>query len=102
MEQWNRSAPEEILTWYSEDCLEERIGCRAGLVKQLFSGPAAFIKDLEKWWKLYLGLGVAKRIQAPPVLAVSRRAYGFDHREAQNTVHFTDNYLNLRNRLSKR
>jgi len=100
MEQWNRSTPEEILTWYSEDCLEERIGCRAGLVKQLFSGPAEFIEDLERWWKLYLGLGVAKRIQSPPVLAVSRRAYGFDHREAQNTVHFTENYLKLKKELS--
>jgi NAD+ synthase (glutamine-hydrolysing) len=96
MEQWNRSTPEEILTWYSEDCLEERIGCRAGLVQQLFPGPAEFIEDLERWWKLYLGLGVAKRIQTPPVLAVSRRAYGFDHREAQNTVHFTDKYLRLK------
>jgi NAD+ synthase (glutamine-hydrolysing) len=99
MEQWNRSTPEEILTWYSEGCLEERIGCHAGLVNQLFPGPVEFIEDLEKWWKLYLGLGVAKRIQAPPVLAVSRRAYGFDHREAQNTVHFTDKYLKLRYRL---
>ena len=100
-EQWNRSTPEEILTWYSEDCLEERIGCRAGLVKQLFPGPAEFIADLERWWKLYLGLGVAKRIQAPPVLAVSRRAYGFDHREAQNTVHFTDKYLRLKNNYAE-
>ena len=101
MEQWNRSTPEEILTWYYEGCLEERIGCRAGLVKQLFPGPAEFIADLERWWKLYLGLGVAKRIQAPPVLAVSRRAYGFDHREAQNTVHFTDKYLRLKNNYAE-
>jgi NAD+ synthase (glutamine-hydrolysing) len=101
MEPWNRSTPEEILTWYSEDCLEERIGCQAGLVKQLFPGPAEFIEDLERWWKLYLGLGVAKRIQAPPVLAVSRRAYGFDHREAQNTVHFTDKYLKLKKDYAK-
>lgn len=101
MEQWNRSTPEDILTWYAEGCLEEKIGCRAGLVKQLFPGPVEFIEDLERWWKLYLGMGVAKRIQAPPVLAVSRRAYGFDHREAQNAVHFTDNYLKLKKEISK-
>ena len=41
----------------------------------------------------------AKRIQAPPVLAVSRRAFGFDHREAQNPLHFTRNYLQLKNKL---
>ena len=96
VEQWDRSTPEEILTWYCEGCLEEKIGCRAGLVKQLFPGSAEFIADLEKWWKLYLGMGVAKRIQAPPVLAVSKRAYGFDLREAQNPVHFTENYLKLK------
>lgn len=99
MEQWDRSTPEEILSWYCEGCLEERLGCGAGLVKQLFPGPVEFTEDLERWWNLYLGMGVAKRIQAPPVLAVSRRAYGFNHREAQNLVHFTENYLKLKKEI---
>ncbi len=99
MESWNRATPEDILTWYAEGVLEEKIGCRPGLVKQIFPGPREFIADLERWWKLYTGMGVAKRIQAPPVLAVSRRAYGFDHREAQNTVHFTAQYLELKRQL---
>ncbi|TEB08765.1 Glutamine-dependent NAD(+) synthetase [Pelotomaculum propionicicum] len=101
MEHWNRATPEDILTWYTQGVLEEQIGCRPGLAAQLFSSPAAFIEDLEKWWKLYCGMGVAKRIQAPPVLAVSRRAYGFDHREAQNQVHFTSGYQKLKRELMK-
>ncbi|WP_348981100.1 NAD(+) synthase [Pelotomaculum sp. FP] len=101
MEHWKRAAPEDILTWYAQGCLEEKVGCRTGLVKELFPGPAEFIDDLERWWKLYTGMGVAKRIQAPPVLAVSRRAYGFDHREAQNAAHFTGSYLRLKNELLK-
>lgn len=101
MERWNRAAPEDILTWYVKGVLEEKIGCRHGLVGQLFTGPAGFIDDLERWWKLYCGMGVAKRIQAPPVLAVSRRAYGFDHREAQNQIHFTAGYLKLKRELMK-
>ncbi len=100
MEQWDRSTPEEILTWYAAGCLEEKIGCRPGLVKKLFPEPDVFIEDLEKWWKLYLGMGVAKRIQTPPVLTVSRRAYGFDHREAQNPVYFTENYLKLKKKIN--
>ena len=44
-------------------------------------------------------MDVAKRIQAPPVLAISRRAYGFDHREAQNTTYYTANYLRIKQRL---
>jgi len=101
MEFWNRAAPEDILTWYAEGVLEEKIGCRPGLVNQIFSGPREFIADLERWWKLYTGMGVAKRIQAPPVLVVSRRAYGFDHREAQNTAHFTAKYLKLKQEIGK-
>jgi NAD+ synthase (glutamine-hydrolysing) len=99
MEHWKRATPEDILTWYAQGCLEEKLGCRPGLVEELFPGPAELIEDLERWWKLYSGMGVAKRIQAPPVLAVSRRAYGFDHREAQNTVYFTRNYLKLKSEL---
>lgn len=99
MEWWNRATPEDLLVWYSGGELESRLGCEAGLVNRIFTGPEEFIADLERWWKLYSGIGVAKRIQAPPVLAVSRRAYGFDHREAQNQPHFTANYLKLKAQL---
>lgn len=99
MEHWNRRTPEDILLWYEQGILEEKIGCLPGLVATLFPTPVEFITDLEKWWKLYTGMAVAKRIQAPPVLAVSRRAYGFDHREAQNRTYFTMNYELLKERL---
>ena len=99
MEHWNRCTPEDILLWYEQGNLEEKIGCQPGLVGQLFSTPVAFITDLEKWWSLYTGMAVAKRIQAPPVLAISRRAYGFDHREAQNGTYLTTNYLKLKDKI---
>jgi NAD+ synthase (glutamine-hydrolysing) len=99
MEWWHRATPEDILQWYVDGELEGRLGCDAGLVERSFPGPREFIDDLERWWKLYTGLGVAKRIQAPPVLAISRRAFGFDHREAQNQSHFTAAYLALKARL---
>lgn len=101
MEYWNRVTPEDILVWYSQgsDVLEQQLGCEAGLINKLFAGPGEFIADLERWWRLYTGMAVAKRIQAPPVLAVSRRAYGFDHREAQNSVYFTQKYLKVKQML---
>lgn len=99
MEFWNRSTPEDILTWYSEGVLETKLGCKLGLVSQLFASPQDFITDLEKWWRLYSGMAVAKRIQAPPVLAISRRAYGFDHREAQNMPYFSIGYKRLKDKL---
>lgn len=99
VERWQRATPEDLLTWYSEGSIEENLGCEPGLVSRLFHTADDFIADLERWWGLYTGMGVAKRIQAPPVLAVSRRAFGFDHREAQNPLHFTRNYLQLKNKL---
>lgn len=99
MEHWNRAAPEDILTWYKDGVLEKKIGCQAGLVKELFPNTKVFIDDLEYWWMQYSGMAVAKRIQAPPVLAVSRRAYGFDHREAQNGPYFTARYYQLKKEI---
>ena len=84
MESWQKVTPEDILIWYSEHTLEEHLGCKTGLVQKYFPTAKEFIQDLERWWNLFTGMAVAKRIQAPPILAISRRAYGFDHRESQN------------------
>ena len=99
VERWQKAAPEDILTWYKEGRLEEEIGCEKGLTAKYFADTKEFIADLERWWNQFSGMGVAKRIQAPPVLAVSRRAYGFDHREAQNGVFYTAKYLALKEEL---
>lgn len=99
IESWQKITPEEILQWYSEHTLEEHIGCQAGLVAKYFATPAEFIADLERWWNLFTGMAVAKRIQAPPILAISRRAYGFDHRESQNGPHYTRAYKQLKAKL---
>ncbi len=98
VERWERATPEDMLEWYAAGELAERIGY-AGEIAALFPDARAFVADLERWWGLYQGLGVAKRIQAPPVLAVSRRAFGFDHREAQLGPWLSDRYLELRARL---
>ena len=63
MERWDKATPEDILRWYVDGELESQLGCETGLVKQLFATPAEFIADLERWWSLYSGLGVAKRIR---------------------------------------
>lgn len=98
VESWNRTTPEDILQWYAEGALEQRIGY-AGSVSDLFPSPADFVADLECWWDRYQGMGVAKRIQAPPILAVKRRAFGFDHREAQMGARYTRRYTELKRRL---
>ncbi|MEG6523788.1 NAD(+) synthase [Desulfotomaculum sp. 1211_IL3151] len=98
---WDKATPEDILTWYAEGILEEKLGCEAGRINKVFPAASEFISDLERWWKQFTGMGVAKRIQAPPILALSPRAFGFDHREAQNGVYFTKGYLQLKEELMR-
>ncbi len=99
VERWERASPEDILEWAEAGELETRIGYE-GRVSTLFPDGQAFVADLERWWNLYQGIGVAKRLQAPPVLAVSRRAFGFDHREAQLGPWFSERYHDLRMRVT--
>jgi NAD+ synthase (glutamine-hydrolysing) len=101
VESWRRVTPEELLTWYAEGSLESHIGCQVS-VRELFPTPQQFISDLERWWNLFAGFAVAKRIQAPPILAVSRRPYGFDLRESQVQPYYTDAYLALKDKLLKK
>jgi len=98
VEDWNRATPEEILEWYLAGTLEQHLGY-SGIVKELFPSPKHFVDDVERWWNHYQGMGVAKRIQAPPVLAVKRRAFGFDHRESQVGARYTRRYEELKKRV---
>ena len=99
MESWNRILPEDILQMYIDETLEEKIGCEKGIIKKYFKNDLEFIEDLEKWWRQYMGMAISKRIQAPPILAISRRAFGFGNRESQNRVYYTSKYLYLKNKL---
>jgi NAD+ synthase (glutamine-hydrolysing) len=98
VQRWNRATPEEILEWYRDGSLAEQLGCEAD-PHSLFPDAASFIRDLERWWDLYNGIGVAKRVQAPPILAVSSRAFGFDHREALGTPFYSSRYFELKKKL---
>ena len=102
IERWEKAAPQDILEWYAAGTVEENLGCAPGLVTKYFPTAADFIADLERWWNLFCGMAIAKRIQAPPILAVSRRAYGFDHREAQNGPYYTRRYRELKAQLLAR
>lgn len=99
MESWNRIIPEDILQMYIDGTLEEKIGCEKGLIKKYFKSDLEFVEDLEKWWRQYMGMAISKRIQAPPILAISRRAFGFGNRESQNRVYYTSKYLYLKNKI---
>ena len=90
--------PEDILQFYVRGEVENKISCAFGLVEKYFPTAQEFIADLERWWKQFKGMGVAKRIQSPPILAVTDSPYGA-HFESQNGVYFTQKYLELKKKL---
>ena len=98
----NNETPEDILAHYAEGNLDAHIGCEHGLVGTYFPTTADFIADLERWWGLYTGMAVAKRIQSPPLLSVTGRAYGSDHPESQIGAYETIAYRTLKEKLLKK
>jgi NAD+ synthase (glutamine-hydrolysing) len=99
VQRWNRATPEEILSWYAAGSLNAELGLESADAYRLFPTAAVFIRDLERWWNLYTGIAVAKRVQAPPILAVSSRAFGFDHRESLGRPFYSEAYLKLKREL---
>jgi len=84
-----RKDESEILDWYDQGIIETEMHLENELLKKYFKNRDEFKKDLEEKWKLYK-LSYFKRIQAPPIIAVSRRAFGYDLRESQNGAYFID------------
>lgn len=60
--------------------------------------PRAFIEDLE-WVLRTMQNAVFKRIQAPPIVMVSRGSFGFDFRENQMILEQSDEYRILREKI---
>ena len=89
----------DTLTYYNDGRLAEVIGCGIEQLNDLFPTRKSFMDDLEHWWGLYKGLAVAKRLQAPPVLALSRRAFGADLPESQTGCWLDGEYLRLKARV---
>lgn len=99
MERWHKITPANILRWYKNNTLAAELGCSNKIIQDTFPDNHAFIADLERWWKLFSGFAVAKRIQAPPILSLSKRSFGYDHREAQLTPYFSREYYQLKEEL---
>jgi NAD+ synthase (glutamine-hydrolysing) len=100
-EPWERKSIEDSLEAYKENQLLQDLGLelRSADFLNLFPTPQAFIDDMERWWKLFTGMAVIKRVQSPPIVVVSRRAFGYDFRESIGSQGFTQRYLNLKKEL---
>ena len=93
-----RLTPEDILRAYENGTLEHLLGL-PNPISHYFTSTEQFINDLERWWKSFNGLAVAKRIQSPPLLLISERAFGADLSESQLKPYFSRGYEECKSRL---
>ena len=86
----------DFFEWMLEGTFFERIGWN-GSLRSLddFAGAEEWIEDLE-WIDRQLRVNYFKRIQAPPIIVVSKRAFGFDLRESQGPEYRPRRYGSLR------
>ena len=93
-----RLTPEDILCAYENGTLEHLLGL-PNPISHYFTSTEQFINDLERWWKSFNGLAVAKRIQSPPLFLISERAFGADLSESQLKPYFSRGYEACKSRL---
>lgn len=93
-----RKDPEELLESLLEGKIDGELGLGRKVIGEIFPDASAFVAEVERLWKLYKN-SYFKRVQAPPIIAVSKRAFGFDLREAQNGAHFTRRFQALKERI---
>jgi NAD+ synthase (glutamine-hydrolysing) len=97
----HRHHPSDFLQWFKDGELLERLGWtagRAGEFEQYFPDVASWIADLE-WVQRQLRVSFFKRIQSPPLIVLSKRAFGFDLRETQSTDYQPREYERLKREL---
>lgn len=96
-----RLTPEDILRAYENDTLESLLEL-PNHISHYFTSTEQFINDLERWWKSFNGLAVAKRIQSPPLFLISERAFGTDLSESQLKPYVSRGYEACKSRLLKK
>jgi NAD+ synthase (glutamine-hydrolysing) len=93
---YKRKNPEDILSWYRDGILARELGIAESLLARYgLTNPKTFVDDLE-WIVGCMQRAVFKRVQSPPIIIMSRGAYGYDVRESQIPVQYTRRYKELR------
>jgi NAD+ synthase (glutamine-hydrolysing) len=88
--------------WLADGSLFRRLGWgEAQTFLQWFPDVSAWLDDLE-WVDRQLRINYFKRVQAPPIIVLSKRAFGFDLRESQLPEYRPLAYAGVRDALLKR
>ena len=94
-----RAHPMDLMRWHLEGSLFEQLDWREeAAFSAYFPTAKSWIEDLE-WVANQLRSNYFKRIQAPPILILSKRAFGFDLRESQLPAYLPREYPALRAKI---
>ncbi|MEW6751683.1 MAG: NAD(+) synthase [Candidatus Latescibacterota bacterium] len=94
-----RRHPADLVQWRLDGVLFERLEwADAQRFGAYFPSARAWVEDLEWVWE-QLRRSYFKRIQAPPIVVLSKRAFGFDLRESQLPAYWPQAYGELKARL---
>jgi NAD+ synthase (glutamine-hydrolysing) len=97
--EYRRRNPEDILRWYIDGTLAGKLEIPERLIGMYgLDDPETFVNDLE-WVVTCMQRSVFKRVQAPPIIIMSRGSFGYDVRESQMPLSFTREYQRLRKEL---
>ncbi len=78
-----RHHPADVLAWFLDGTLLDALEWKnLDRFRGYFSDSRSWLEDLE-WVARQMHINYFKRIQAPPIIVVSKRAFGFDLRESQ-------------------
>ncbi len=85
MLEFKKHSPEDFMRWYinGELCTKMRIKDNL-FTKYNLDNPKVFIDDLE-WFVSTIQKNVFKRVQSPPIVLLSKTAFGYDLRESMFT-----------------
>ena len=96
-----RHHPSDLLGWFLDGTLFDALGWRDDeQFRDYFPDSESWLTDLE-WVAQQLHTSYFKRIQAPPIIVISKRAFGFDLRESQLPDYQPKIYLKQRERILK-
>jgi NAD+ synthase (glutamine-hydrolysing) len=98
---YQKVSAEKILSWYLEGSIS--FCSHMGLSEKIFrlyglDDAENFVQDLE-WFIATMRKAVFKRIQSPPVILLSKTAFGFDLRESQLPYEPTKKFLELKSQI---
>ncbi len=99
---YNKASIEDVARWYLDGKLDVELGITKEMISEYgLDKSDAFIEDLE-WFDLKFRTSVFKRIQSPPIILITKSAFGYDLRESILPYHLSESYIALRNQILNR